>query len=158
MEIRKAKKEEIEIIDKIYCEGIFDEVKLQFPKKTKKEIMSDLEKHKKERIKGFNKDFVSPLNYLVVIKEDNKIVAFGQAKVNKHNKKKAEIEKVYVLKEYRKRGFASRILKELLKWLKNKEVESVTSGIFIKNVPSIKIHEKFGFKVTAVRLQKKFRK
>jgi aminoglycoside 6'-N-acetyltransferase I len=158
MKIRKAKKEDIEIIDKIYCEGIFDEVKLQFPKKTKKEIFSNLKKHKEERIKEFKKDFISDLNYLIILEEDNKIVAFGQTEINKYYNKKAEIEKVYVLKEYRKNGFASKIMKELLKWLKNKEVVSITSGIFIKNTPSIKMHEKFGFGVTAVRLQKKFKK
>jgi phosphinothricin acetyltransferase len=158
MKIRKAKKDDVEIIDKIYCEGIFDEVKLQFPKKTKKEILSDLEKHKEERIKGFKKDFISDLNYWIILEEDDEIVAFGQAEINKNDKKKAGIEKIYVLKKYRKRGLASTIMKELLKWLKNKEVESITSGIFIKNTPSINLHEKFGFEITAVRLQKKFKK
>ena len=158
MKIRKAKKEDIESIDKIYCKGIFDEVKLQFPNKTKKEIISDLEKHKKERIKGFNKDFISVLNYWIVIEEDKKIVAFGHAEINKYDKKKAGIEKVYVLKEYRNKSFASAIMRDLLRWLKNKGIESISSGIFIKNTPSIKMHEKFGFKITAVRLQKKFRK
>jgi GNAT superfamily N-acetyltransferase len=74
---------------------------------------------------------------------------------NKEDNKKAEIEKVYVLKESRKKGIGSLIIKELLGCLKKEKVKSISSGIFIKNIASIKLHEKFGFEVTAVRMQKK---
>lgn len=158
MKTRKAKKEDIKEIDRIYCEGVLDEVKLQFPKKTKKEIIGDLDKHKRDRINGFNRDINSKLNFWVVVEENKSIIAFGQAEINKDDKKKAAIEKIYVSKKHRKKGIASNIVKKLINWLKERDVESISSGIFIKNIPSIKIHEKFGFEVTAIRMQKKLKK
>lgn len=158
MILRKAVKEDIKEIDKIYCEGTFDEVRIQFPKKTEKEIMTDLNQHKKERLSGFDKGTNSKSEYLVVAEEHKKIIAFGQAGINKDDKKKAMIEKVYVSKEYKGRGIASTLMENMLVWLKERGVKSVSSGIFVNNVPSIKLHEKFGFKITAVRMQKKFKK
>ena len=72
-----------------------------------------MDKHKKDRIKGFDRDINSKLNFWVVIEENKSIIAFGQAEINKDDKKKAIIEKIYVLKKHRKKGIASNILKDV---------------------------------------------
>jgi len=47
------------------------------------------------------------------------------------------------------------IMKELLRWLKMKKVKSVAAALFVNNKPSMNLNKKFGFKITAVRMQKK---
>jgi L-amino acid N-acyltransferase YncA len=156
MRLRKATKRDIYEIEAIYVEGGLDESKLQFPDKPVEEITKDFEKHKKDRLKEFNHEINSKLDYFIIAEENGKAIGFGQAEINKEDLKKAWIEKVYVSRQYRKKGIGSLIIKELLSWLKKKKVKSISSGIFVNNKASIKLHEKFGFEVTAVRMQKKF--
>ena len=63
MKLRKATKKDIEEINRIYVEGAIDEVKLQFPKRTKKDILKEMNKHEEERINGMNKGIKSKLEY-----------------------------------------------------------------------------------------------
>ena len=157
MKIRKARKGDLKIIDEIYVSGVIDEVKLQFPKRTKESIIKEMNKAKKERVKGFKQNISSKLTYFVVGEEKGEVVGFGQAELNKYDKKKAMIEKIYVKKSFRGKGIGTKIFNELLNWLKKRKVKSVSAGIFIKNKASIKLHKKLGFKETAVRLQKMLR-
>jgi L-amino acid N-acyltransferase YncA len=156
MKIRKAKLKDIKQIDKIHREGIIDEVKLQFSNKQNKDILKDLN-NEEDRYLRIRKEINSKLNFWVVVENDNNIIAFGQAEIDKENKKKGMIQRIYVLREYRRKGIASNIMKDLISWLRKEKVESVSSGIFIKNTPSIGLSKKFGFKTTAVRMQKKLK-
>jgi len=101
MKIRKAKKDDVGRIDEINCQGVVDEVRLQFPKKTKKEIIKDLGKNEKERLKHLNKEIASSLEYWVVAEENGEIVGFGEAGINKKERKKAMIDRIYILRAYR---------------------------------------------------------
>lgn len=157
MKIRKAKKDDLKRIDEIYRRGVIEEVKLQFPKKSNKKIEDELKKWERDRAKDFEHSIKSPKTYLVVLGNKQEIYGFGEAQIMSYDKTKAEITKIYVEKEYQRKGFASKIMKELLKWLKNKKVKSVSSGIFIKNKPSINLNKKFGFEITAIRMQKKLK-
>ena len=154
MKIRLGKIEDIEQIDIVYQEGVIDEVKLQFPNKPIKEIIKDLNKNEKERLLGIKNEINSKLNFWIVVENNKEIIAFGQAEINKENKENGMIQKVYVLKGYRKKGIASKIMKRLIDWLRKQKIKYVSAGIFIKNIPSINMNKKFGFKVIAVRMQK----
>lgn len=142
-------------IDKIYVGSCIDEVRIQFPSRSRKDIEKELTKWRKDRLKGFRKDILSKSNYLVVVEEDGLVVGFGDVMVLKRDKKKAEITMVYIKKSFRKKGIGSKIMKELLSWLKKRKVKSVSGGIFVKNNPSIKLCKKFGFKIVAVRMERK---
>ena len=75
MKIRKATKKDLKEIDKIYVEGSIDEGKLQFPNISKKEMIADLEKHKKERLKKWEKNFLNSKKLIkahISIKNDSK--------------------------------------------------------------------------------------
>jgi len=49
MKIRKAGNEDLEEIDKIYVDGVIDEIKLQYPKRTEKDILKEMNHARKER-------------------------------------------------------------------------------------------------------------
>ena len=157
MEIRKAKKEDLKEIDEIYLEGVIDEIKLQSPKRTKKNIIDEMNKYKRERINGFKNSMTSPKKKLIIIKEGDSIIGFGEAEIKDFDNSKAEITKIYINKNKRKKGVGSKLMKELLKWLKTKKVKSVTGGLFIKNKPSFNFCKKFGFKETAIKVEKKLK-
>lgn len=157
LEIKKAKLSDLKEIDLIYKEGVIKEVKLQYPKKTEKEILNELNKYKEERLKGFKENIKSKFSYLIVVLLGREIVGFGEAVINKDNKKNAEVTKIYIKKDLMGKGIGSFIMKDILKWLGYKNVKSISAGIFIKNIPSIKLNKKFGFETTAIRMVKKLK-
>jgi len=154
MKIKKAKLKDIPKIEEIFVKGITDEGKLQFSKKKLKEFLEDIKKFKRKRLNEFKKNIKSTLSYVIVVEEKEEIIGFGSADVLKENKKFGATPMIYVEKEFRKKGVASKIKKELLKWLKSKKVKYVSTGMFIKNKPSINLNKKFGFKIVALRMQK----
>ena len=154
MNLREAKLKVVSAIEDIYVKGVRDEGKLQFSGEKIKEFLGDIKRFKKKRLEEFKKDIKSSLKYVVVIEEKGEIIGFGIANVNKENKKFGATPMIYVKKEFRKKGVASKIKKELLKWLKSKKVKYVSTGMFIKNKPSINLNKKFGFKIVAIRMQK----
>ncbi len=157
MKIRKVTIKDIPIIDDIYVKGAISEVKLQFPKKTKKEVLKEIKKNEKERISGFRKGIKSKSEYWIVAIENSQIVGFGQATINKEDNSKGEIEKVYIKEKFRGKKIGLRISKELVKWLKKKKVKEVIDKIFFKNKPSIKMHKRLGFETMGVGMHLRLR-
>lgn len=62
----------------------------------------------------------------------------------------AEIS-VYVGSEYRGMGIGNRLLNELMILSENKGIWTLQAGILAENKPSIRLHEKAGFRVVGVR-------
>lgn len=154
MKIRKAKIKDLKEIDEVYGEGILDEERIQFPKKSKKEILNDLDKSKKDRLKGFRNAISSREERILVCEVNGKIVGFGGA-VLSNKKRSAEITLVYLKREYRKKNIGSKIVKILLKWLKDNNEKKAIVTMDTKNEASINLHKKFGFKEISTIMQKK---
>ena len=157
IKLRKATLKDLKEIDEIYKDGVIREVKSQYPRKSEKEIIKELNKYKKDRLNGFKKNIKSKLAYLGVALAEDKIVGFGEVVINKDDKRNAEFTKAYIKKEWIGKGIATMMMKQGLKWLKSRGIKEVYSGIFVKNIPSVKLNEKFGFKITAVRMVKKIK-
>lgn len=157
VKIRKAIISDLAQINEIYAKSSTDEVKTQFPEKPLASIKAELDKYKSERLKGFRGGIHSGSAILLVAFDKNKIAGFGEAVINKEDKSKAELAKIYIDKSFRGQGIGSMLGKSLLKWLESKNVSSVSAGIFSKNKASIRLAEKLGFEVTAVRMQKKLK-
>lgn len=155
VKIRKAKMADLAQIDEIYVNSSIDEVRTQFPKKPLASITAELDKYKGERLKGFKKGINSGSAILLVALDKKEIIEFGEAITSKDDNSKAEATKIYINKNFRGKGAGSMLMKSLLHWLKGKKVSSVSAGIFAKNLASIGLAKKFGFEVTAVRMQKK---
>lgn len=157
VKIRKAKISDLAQIEEIYVNSSIDEVRIQFPEKPLASILADMDKYKRERLRGFRKSINSCSAILLVALDKKEIIGFGEAIINKNDKSKAGITKIYINKTFRGKGAGSMLMKSLLNRLKNKKVASVSAGIFEKNNASIKLFKKFGFEVTAVRMQKKLK-
>ena len=157
MKLIVPKLKDILEINKIYVEGAVEEIKFQFSKRTKKDILKEMKKYEKERISGMKKGIKSKNEYWLIVLEKNEMIGFGQAVINKKDKTKAEIEKVYVLKQFRGKGVGLKITKELIKWLKKKKVKEIINKIFFENKPSMKMHERLGFKIVGVGMHKRLK-
>lgn len=152
VKIRRARKEDLKKIDEIYVNASKEEVSTQFFGKQLKETLKSFEKHKQDRINGFKKSIKDKKQYFIIALENNLIIGFGQVVLNN---KKAKIEKVYVDKNYRRKGVATKIVKKIITWLKKQKVTDVNTGIFVHNKPSIKLHEKLGFKQITINMWRK---
>lgn len=155
VKIRKAKAGDLAQIDEIYVSSSIDEVKTQFPEKPLASIKADLDKYKGERLKGFRKGINSGSAILLAALDKKEIIGFGEAIISKDDNSKAEATKIYINKTFRGKGVGTMLMKSLPAWLKSKKVSSVSAGIFAKNLASIGLAKKFGFEITAVRMQKK---
>ncbi len=56
------------------------------------------------------------------------------------------LSNVYVKKEYRRKGVAFKLTKEILKWFKQKGAVNVTLEIYPDNTAAEGLYKKFGFK------------
>ena len=155
MKIRKAQIKDLKEIDEIYQKGILDEEKNKSPRKSKKEIITDLNNSKKDRLSGFKKAIYSSKGRFLICEESKKIISFGNAALS-DKKRGAEITLIYVRKEYREKGVGSKILNELLKWLKEKGENKIHVTMDLINDASMNLHKKAGFKKVVIMMQKKF--
>jgi len=149
MKIRKATSKDIEKINEIGLEGLFQEHALQNPKnkkKIKKGVNEDFEFHKRT----IRKNLQDNKQCWIVVEEKGTIIGFGSTYIKKD---RGIIESVYVAKEFQRKGYGMKIIKHLVSWLKSKKVKHIESNLLVKNTPSIKLHEKIGFKPYFLRVR-----
>ncbi len=151
--IRKAEKGDVPDIDKIYVECSIDELKLQFPKNWKRHL-KDFERLEKSRKSGFRRNIQNKNHLYIVVEDKSRIVGFGAAHIKN---RKGFLDFLYVKKEYRKQGVGIKIAKRLLSWLKSRKIREVTSHTYVRNIPSVKLHERMGFDKISYGLVKKLR-
>ena len=153
MKIRKAKIEDLDAINKVYVSGCIDEVRLQHPEMSKGEVLKEMKRDEVERLSSFKKELKNPEYYWLVAEIEGRIIGFSQAKVEKTCEKlRGFWEKVYIDKNFRKKGIGKIFGKDTINWLKKKKAKTVEGGIFIKNKPSIALCKSLGLKPVAVRM------
>ena len=153
MKIRRARKEDLPAVDKLYVEGSIDEGKLQFPKVALKEMQKELGKHRNSRRQGSRRYMKSKKHYWIVAEDKKEIIGFGQSWIKK--KDTGITESVYVDRKYRKSGVGEKIMKDMIKWLKKQKLKYIESSVYLKNTPSIKLHKKLGFKPLLLKMRLK---
>ena len=155
MKIRKAKRGDLNEIDKIYLEGVIDEIKLQFPERTRLSIIKKMNKAKRKRLTGWKKELNSPKNYWIVAEIDKKIIGFANVEIGKD--KEGRLTFLYIRKNFRKKGIGRKLTEERIKWLKSKNIKRVESSAYLKNKPSINNLKKIGFTPISIRFGKKLK-
>jgi L-amino acid N-acyltransferase YncA len=87
----------------------------------------------------------------IVFEENDQIVGYSYASDWKSRcAYRYSVESsVYILPSFTNRGIGSRLYEELIFRLSNMNIHSVIGGIALPNIPSIKLHEKFGFEKVA---------
>ncbi|MBS3092328.1 GNAT family N-acetyltransferase [Candidatus Pacearchaeota archaeon] len=150
MTIRKATKKDIEKINEIYAEGIIQELEFQYPNKPKSKIKEYAKEEIKYHNQTVNKNIKDRKQYWIVLEENNNIIGFGSAYIKGN---KGVTESIYIAKEFRGKGYGSKILKNLISWINSKKVKHIETNILTGNEPSIKLHEKFRFKPYLLRMR-----
>ena len=159
LNIRKATKKNLEIIDELYVTNSVEEVKQQFPKRTKKSILDEFKIHEKSRKKLFLAE-LSKSNIIFVIAEFNdKIVGFGQGIVEQsYGGKMGLLDKIYLNKDGRGNGFGTKIAQHLMQEMKKQNVDFFEWRCYNSNQGSIKLAEKLGLKPFSMRFRKKVKR
>lgn len=104
--------------------------------------------------KTFNKAVSSRLKAILVAEEEKKLI--GYLDVEFYTKpKKGYIEDLFVYKEYRNRGIATKLISEFKKILKEKKYKYMTLEVNIKNKNAQKLYGKLGFKAKSVGMLKR---
>lgn len=64
---------------------------------------------------------------------------------------KSELEYIYVIQEYRKKGIASKLILAMEKKLKKYNIENITLEVNCNNQNAINLYKKFGYTKVAIR-------
>ena len=118
------------------------------------------------RIRNYNKDDYSYINKLgsllhndynykedeflscLVCEENGKVIGFITYVIIYE---RAEIIDIIINLDYRKKGYGFNLLKSAIAEIKKHDVENITLEVNSNNVSAIKLYEKHGFKVVAIR-------
>jgi ribosomal protein S18 acetylase RimI-like enzyme len=89
-------------------------------------------------------------NCAFVAEKDGRIIGYLAGSINKNHSwrkinKKAELENMFVLQEYRGQGFGGELVKNLKDWCKEKGVEKISVSASAANLDAIKFYKKQGF-------------
>jgi len=88
---------------------------------------------------------------LVLVAQDEDIVGYLMCSIKDQNpiveiRKMSHIGAVYVVPAYRRRGIAAVLMKEALKWLKERKVEYVDLNVDVQNAAAFAAWTAMGFK------------
>ena len=94
-------------------------------------------------------ELLNPNSKYIVAKKENEIIGFAgiwKAVDDIH------ITNIVVKKSFRNKGIGSIVLKQLIEISKlEKNINSITLEVNIKNIPAQKLYEKFGFENVGIR-------
>lgn len=68
--------------------------------------------------------------------------------------RKGHISNLFIVPSHRKKGLATRLVRELLGWFKEKEIRDVRLGVYLRNSASLKIFRKLRFQEYAIEMKK----
>ncbi len=150
MKIRKAKKEDFD--DYLNLKRLEEK---DYSKITKQKITYPEDNVIK---KEFNNAIKSRKHLILFAIEDKKIVGYlhGTFFSNPY-RKGGYIEDIFVIKEFRRKGFAKKMINEFIKILKNKGYKKIHLSVNTKNTNAIKLYKKLGFEIYHYDLRKEWK-
>ncbi len=94
--------------------------------------------------------------YLLFAIDNESIVGYLIGSILKANyqHKRAYIDDLYIKKEYRRRGYAQKLMNRFIELMKNKGITKVQLGVRINNKPAISLYKKLGFKIKHYEMEK----
>ena len=153
MLIRKAKKEDIESIHKL------DRESTKYHKKFDKDFYTISEKWWKIKKNSQLKSIKSPTNLILVSEIDGKVVGYIWGYIETIMKHKiGKIQELIVTSKQRGKGIGKELIKHILDFFKTKECVVSEIEVFVKNLPTIQVYEKIGFKKKEYKMQLKLNK
>jgi ribosomal protein S18 acetylase RimI-like enzyme len=154
MKIRKATRKDLKEICDIVAEGKADEEKMQHPSKSLLSLRKKYSKKRGEWMGEFGKELKYRNEAMFVALLDNMVVGVGKVSINKD---RGELDRLYIKKKFRGKGIGKGITIYRMNYLKKRKVKYVDANMYVRNKPSLKLHEDLGFKYTSYRMEKKLR-
>jgi GNAT superfamily N-acetyltransferase len=160
MEIREIKENEIDYLWNFEKENrVYDEKVLG--KKFWPFFISKINKEeKREWLKEIKKSFKKESVKIFVVEEDNELL--GYAWINtyfleylKPNKKVGYINEFFLTEKARGRKISTKLMNEIMRWFKEKNIEFVSLCVFSGNKEVVEIYKKFGFEPFSTYMRKK---
>ena len=158
MIVRKAEIKDIEEIIPVFQE--YESASLGYlPKK-----YQCIRNKKEPIIENIKKAFIKDIRYkdsiFLIALDDKKIVGYiyGIVRDDQHPLfkpvKTGELNDIAVLKEYRSKGIASLMWKELDKWFKRQDCKMITLSVNCNNDHAQEVYKKWGFETFYLRMIK----
>ena len=143
MLIRKAKKQDLKQIAKLDLILAMEISQKDFFKKDET-ILKKMEKPYLYR------DFKNKNNIFFVAEDKNQIIGFtgGHIKTNLKFfkiKQVGFIREVYVKPSYRHHGLGQKLMREIIKWFKSKNIKVAQLTVLTNNKPAMKFYQSMGF-------------
>ena len=95
-----------------------------------------------------NKKYDEPSNKIKVLCINNQIIGFIDYSILYE---RAELNYIYIVDQYKKQGFATRLMEYMLNDLKYNNVLSITLEVNVNNLSGLKLYEKCGFNIISKR-------
>lgn len=158
-EIKKATRNDLDVIDRLYVEGSVEEVVNQFPLRLKESILKEFKEHQESRIKSFAEDLGKKEITFVVLEFDGAIVGFGEGIIEEsYGGRMGLIDKVYLDSNFQRKGFGSKIASYLIEEMKKQKIDFIEWRCYASNVGSVKLAEKLGLECFSMRFRKNISK
>lgn len=142
MEIRKAKKEDLQEIKNLRY------ALAKFEKKLGHNIVEPEWPYTEVGEKDLN--YFLNEQYIYVAEEDGKIVGFITGEIFKkkvwYTVQLGSINNLYIIEKYRNNGIGKKLMQTMINALKEKGITNIELNTFSSNVDAIKFYEKLGFK------------
>ena len=124
----------------------FSQMTLEDFNSIKENLLTDFDNFWNETT--FENELKSSHSYYIVAKIENEIVGFVGMKIVLNE---ADIMNIVTKKDKRNLGIGTKLLQELLKTAKEKNISKLTLEVNENNLPAIHVYEKLGFKKIAER-------
>jgi ribosomal protein S18 acetylase RimI-like enzyme len=152
MNIRRAKKADIQEIIKLNLRLIDYHKKLDRHNKNGNQVRTRFEKVIKEQIGKKNEIYF-------IAEESDFIVGYLYGEIVNGNffrkyDKIGHIGHVFIDEKYRKREVGKSLFKEFVKWCKNKKIRHIELSVHAKNQLGIDVWKKFGFKPYEITMER----
>jgi ribosomal protein S18 acetylase RimI-like enzyme len=140
-------------------------------KATKKDI-NEYSRLKKQSLKDYSKIIGKKIPYLnkevrkefdvslkkgiiLLIKNNQTTVGYiiGNFMINAYHKI-AYIDDLFILKEHRNKGLATRLIREFIKTAKKEKIKKAKLGVNSKNLNAINLYKNLGFKISHYDMEK----
>ena len=155
MKIRKARQGDIENILQLKLKLKNQDVKTDFYLRPAEEAK---DAYKKYLIHDLKKQDIDRI--VLVAVEDTKIIAYIRGTLTKtldvlNVGLRGVMDNLYVEEKYRRKGIAKKLIEELIKWFKEKNVDVMTVHVYSSNLKAIVLYKKFGFKEYTINMNRK---
>ena len=96
--------------------------------------------------------------FLLLAERDKTIEGYLAASLIKGvTQKTGYVDDIFVLKEFRKKGVGSLLIKEFMTILKKNKFKKIRLGTYIDNKNALRMYKNMGFKITHYELEKKIK-